>query len=518
MKVSLRVSDMNSPGAMDSYQAIEREYEDIVRAARKLATGTYDRLDEPMIAFLAEKYRVQELKDDEDRRWDPKAKARGEMVTTAAEGAGYSFSNANPSARWSQGVRLAIEAALDVYRSFRANGDLEGLVDAWSEHAFSLASDAGYIIAVDDPFLAKLCKALNDAAIAAHEAQLLRFEGGAFPTPPAPEPTKMARGSALKQIGIMDLYERYAAQPDRHPKTMAQWRPYIRRLAEFIGDDNVLAIEHDDIVAWRNHLRDEATYRGKRLSAKTINGSYLGAASALFAWAKGDGLIPRNPMLEVTKVKLPAKAVTRSKAFTTEEAHMILRASLEPSVSPEGVHLRNAKRWCTWLMAYSGARVNEITQLRKEDIFVKDGVNVMRITPDAGTVKSKALRVVPLHSHLIEQDFLEFVASRPEGPLFYDPAKRRSDHAINRQSNRLGSKLAAWVRSLGIDGVKPNHAWRHLFISQASRHQIDPRVTRAITGHSLSDAHSEYDHVNEHADVLSRELEKMPRFLELTTV
>jgi hypothetical protein len=46
VKVSLRVSDMNSAGAMDRYQAIEREYDEIVRAAHKLVTRTYDRLDE----------------------------------------------------------------------------------------------------------------------------------------------------------------------------------------------------------------------------------------------------------------------------------------------------------------------------------------------------------------------------------------------------------------------------------------------------------------------------------------
>ncbi len=78
-------------------------------------------------------------------------------------------------------------------------------------------------------------------------------------------------------------------------------------------------------------------------------------------------------------------------------------------------------------MAYSGARVNEITQLRSEDIFELEGVTVMRITPDAGPVKAKVARIVPLHTHLVDQGFLEFVAAKGAGPLFYDPAKRRSD-------------------------------------------------------------------------------------------
>lgn len=45
------------------------------------------------------------------------------------------------------------------------------------------------------------------------------------------------------------------------------------------------------------------------------------------------------------------------------------------------------------------------------------------------------------------------------------------------------------MRSLGIDGVMPNHAWRHHFTSAEARHGIDARVAKAITGHSTSDVH-----------------------------
>jgi integrase len=311
-------------------------------------------------------------------------------------------------------------------------------------------------------------------------------------------------------VSLRGLFEQYAATPGRHAKTIAQWRPYIEDLITFIGDDNVFAVTHDKLVAWRNHLRDVKTYRGKRLSPKTINGSYLGATGALFAWAKGDGLIQVNPMREVARVGVLKVAQTRFKAFTVAEAHLILKATLERAEGREGADLRNAKRWCPWLMAYSGARVNEITQLRKQDIETLEGVPIMRLTPDAGTLKSKTARMVPLHRDLIAQGFLEFVSQRSEGPLFSSPGKRRSDVAINRQANRLGSKLAEWVRSLGITEVLPNHAWRHLFASLAVRYQLDPRTTKAIMGHAATDEHSKY--IAGFVDVLSRDVEKLPSF------
>jgi len=88
-----------------------------------------------------------------------------------------------------------------------------------------------------------------------------------------------------RKIALLDLFDKYAALPGRNAKTMAQWRPYIAKLIAFLGDDNALAVTHDSLTAWRNHLRDEVHYKGQRLSAKTINGSYPGAVAALFAWA-----------------------------------------------------------------------------------------------------------------------------------------------------------------------------------------------------------------------------------------
>ena len=316
--------------------------------------------------------------------------------------------------------------------------------------------------------------------------------------------------SAKDRIGLLELFDLYAAIPGRTAKTMAQWRPYLAKLAAFIGDDNAQGVNHSHIQGWRNHLRDNATYRDKRLSAKTINDSYLGAASALFAWAKDDGLIARNPMLEIRKVKMPKVPRLRSKELTQEEALTILRASLVPATDRSQQNLRDAKRWCPWLMAYSGARVNEITQLRVEDIFELEGVAVMRITPEAGPVKAKVARIIPLHTHLIEQGFLEFVAGKGTGPLFYDPANRRSDNAINRQANRLGSKLAEWVGTLGISGVKPNHAWRHLFNTLAVTHELDQRATMAILGHASGNVNQDYGSVPVAAT--ARAIEKLPRF------
>ena len=64
-----------------------------------------------------------------------------------------------------------------------------------------------------------------------------------------------------------------------------------------------------------------------------------------------------------------------------------------------------------------------MTQLRGADVIERDGIHGLRITPEAGTVKNKKTRVVPVHDHLIEQGFLQFVKKQGAGPMFYRVAE-----------------------------------------------------------------------------------------------
>ena len=164
--------------------------------------------------------------------------------------------------------------------------------------------------------------------------------------------------------------------------------------------------------------------RGKPRSAKTINDTYLSALSAVYAYALDRLLVTANPTSDVKRLPADANAQLRERDFTKAEQRLILGATL--SVPPPGMAAHNAaaRRWVPWLCAYTGARVNEITQLRAMDVKQVEGVWTIHITPEAGSTKTNKARTVPVHEHLIEQGFLAFVEGK-EGPLFYDPSARR---------------------------------------------------------------------------------------------
>lgn len=101
-----------------------------------------------------------------------------------------------------------------------------------------------------------------------------------------------------------------------------------------------------------------------------------------------------------------------------------------------------ARKWVPWLCAYTGARVNENTQLRASDVKAIDGIPCIHITPEAGTVKTVKERTVPLHPHLEEMGFLVWArCKRGKTPLFYSLARQRNPDRKNPTYTLVGNKL-----------------------------------------------------------------------------
>jgi integrase len=211
---------------------------------------------------------------------------------------------------------------------------------------------------------------------------------------------------------------------------------------------------------------------------------------------------------------VPKKIKLRSLSLTDEEAGLILSETLRAPDPRASRELVDARRWIPWIMAYSGARVNEITQLQGQDIFPRtignEEVWVIRITPDAGPVKTGEARDFPIHPHIVEQGFIQLVKRKGRGPLFYDPSRRRDGSDENPLSNQMGESLAAWVRSLGVDGVAPNHGWRHRFKTVAKRVRMDPEIRDAIQGHAPRTEGEKYGEVP--LEAMWTEILRLPRY------
>ena len=198
--------------------------------------------------------------------------------------------------------------------------------------------------------------------------------------------------------------------------------------------------------------------------------------------------------------------------FTEDEAKAILRAAL---VNPDELGNRpdtakRAIRWVPWICAYTGARVGEISQLRKEDLITVSSAPCIRITPEGGTVKTGKYRIVPIHPHLVELGLLPFISARPSGPLFFGSDK--VGDAAAKAAKVTSGKVGQWVReSVGITDKRiwPNHAWRHRFKTLCRDVGIDQEIRNAIQGHSDGAAAADYGEFSIKA--MQRAIEAFPR-------
>ena len=269
--------------------------------------------------------------------------------------------------------------------------------------------------------------------------------------------------------------------------------------AHFKSGD-VLNMTEEQAVAWRDAVR-VGDGKSEPRSDKTINFQYVAAAKAVFGWAArpktddGGALIAVNPFanFRLGARKGARKTVKlRERSFRIAEMKLILPAAEALTLTPQSTPLDRAKKWAPWLLAYTGSRPGEICQLRKEDLHKVQGRWALRLTPEAGTIKDREARMVPIHSHLVEMGLIEFIEAQKTGPLFYDAsALRRIDNDDPANPRRfphekVANKLAEWVRDLGVSdpSIKPNHAWRHTFKTRAIVAKIDSVVADFICGHA----------------------------------
>lgn len=312
-------------------------------------------------------------------------------------------------------------------------------------------------------------------------------------------------------VSLLSLFDGYVAERKPAAATVKAWRRQLKRFIEHLGHDDAQRVTRADVVAWKDKLVRTPGRGGKPKSARTIQDTYLAGLKTILAWGAANGVIENNPA-EGVKVAARKSIKLREKGFTDEEALKILSATLQEPNEQLSEERRRARRWVPWLCAYSGARVNEITQLRGVDISQDGGVWVLRITPEAGSVKTGEARIVPIHSHVIEQGFIDEALKWGDGPLFYDPKRHRGGSDGNPQYKKVGEFLARWVRSLGVDdpNVAPNHGWRHRFKTLAREAKLDPEAREYLAGHRPRTEGEAYGGWTPKA--LMPEIEKLPRY------
>jgi integrase len=154
--------------------------------------------------------------------------------------------------------------------------------------------------------------------------------------------------------------------------------------------------------------------------------------------------------------------------------------------SPEyqsGKFKHSYQYWVPLIGLFTGARLNEICQLRVEDIISVEGLTCFNITPDAGKLKTPASkRCIPIHSQLLAYGLLDFINNRkqqgttrlfPELPLGREGPGQAASKWFGRYRKRCGVN----------DRKKPFHSFRHTVWTKLSWHGCPEYEIDDLIGH-----------------------------------
>jgi hypothetical protein len=255
-------------------------------------------------------------------------------------------------------------------------------------------------------------------------------------------------------MGCWELFGAYVESVKPAAGTVNRWHGVFKNLQAAFPHLSADALTTADAEGWAGKL-----VTPKR-SAVTVGAVWLSSANIVFSWAVKRKHIRANPFTGVKIDVRQAPKLRETKAFKPEEAKVILQAA-SAIQNPRDAFPR-AKRWVMWICAYSGARSGEIAQLRGIDVAKRGEFYVMRLTPEAGTMKTRQARTVPLHEHLIEQGLIEFVRAQGDGPLFYNE-RPATKGAIFIQDKRVipkrphGAPKLLHVGDVNLSAIIPKH-------------------------------------------------------------
>jgi len=286
---------------------------------------------------------------------------------------------------------------------------------------------------------------------------------------------------ARPSVKITDLIEPWEkGRENTRQRTRDEWKRRLRQFSEFLEHNDALAVTGKDLRRWRDHLRT------KDYKAKTINESCIAPLKALFAAAEAEDVLKVNPFpsLKIALKKDKTKEKPR-RPYTEAEAAKLLEAARKRT---------DALCWLTWLLAYTGARINELSQLRKEDVLKAGTIPLLRFTTsDAKGHELKtgsSRRDVPIHKALVAEGFLNSVARAKTGWLFVDLPEGR----YGRRGDAASKRYGRWARdAVGTtDKRAVAHSWRHRIEDLLSEVECPDEVSDSILGHAREGQRATY--------------------------
>jgi integrase len=219
-----------------------------------------------------------------------------------------------------------------------------------------------------------------------------------------------------------------------------------------------------------------ATY--KTITAVTVN-NRLRKLSAFLNWCKSNGYVADNPLVGMKVMTGSAKEARLS--FDRHD----LTTLLDIDALKAQARKHPWRYWLPLLGRTTGARLEELCQLRVDDFIEQQGIQCIRIDDrrEGQNLKnSSSRRILPVHLALIDMGLLNHVESvRITGTdrLFpeLEPVRGKLGHAPSKWFGRYKTKQGI------ADPRKTFHSFRHTLIDDLREAGVQDSLIKRIAGH-----------------------------------
>jgi integrase len=337
-------------------------------------------------------------------------------------------------------------------------------------------------IALADAEWQEFCELARDEMDRAMERLQRQHRGEpvALPTSVASPSTAPASRPKVSIKGLVDVWAKVRSATKS--RSLKKYTHRLREFSEYLSHDDALAVTSKDLRGWRDHLKQQGR------SAKTINDDCVGVVLTVFRAAAREEVIPAYPFTSGGFTLKEESGKPKRRPYSNEEAAGVLNASRKEKSA--------ALRWMPWIMAYTGARVGEVAQLRPEDVKARGQIPYLAITDqgdEQSTKNESSVRDVPLHPALRDEGFLKFVAKAPRGGFLFPDLSGKTQEQRADSGSRVYMR---WLRkTVGIKDPRiVAHSWRHRMEDELREVDAPDEVAHAITGRTSQGSRALYGH------------------------
>ncbi|MBB2999791.1 integrase [Paraburkholderia tropica] len=417
-------------------------------------------------------------------------------VLTDAEFAAARSGNLSESDKVAESVRASVSAALVAATSERRRDQIERAQLEADEQAYEQFYRTEEQEIAEHDRREDLIAQEVERLLAEREALRRLRQAESLETGPSPQMAPLIVAQRAKNL--RDVIPSWARRTSADTAAVKRAEKALSLFEEAVGIVPLRELNKGHGAQFVAFLLDTAA-RGFKAKTAHNHASYI---AALLNVAEKDDLIDRNPLdLSIDK-SIGAK---RREPWSDAELKRMYEHSLFSHRMNDVPEWQDVKpvdgRALVLILQHTGARIGEIAQLRRGDFETRDGITAIRITAEAGTVKTaESERTVPLANHLLADVwFSAWLAEVMDGkrldtlafPSMAGRARGPADTAVQWFKE---FREAAGLPSGALNG---SHKFRHWIRTAMNALDVAEATQDAITGHAAggSTGKKVYTHV-----------------------